>query len=133
MRVGANLRSLRLRNGFSQEYVSKELSMTQGNYSKLERDKFFPSGSVIEKLAKLYNVLEEELLVQVSRPNQSESRPTLAKRNLVSNEDLIKVSGELEYSKDTIIALQARQIELLELQIRTLNVRKGDGVPPVNR
>jgi transcriptional regulator with XRE-family HTH domain len=111
-KIGSKLRKLRNKNGYSQEYIAHELNMTQGNYCKLEADKFFPSVETVERICKLYSLEQAELL---SISGQHDDRDHSS-----NSPDRHMLVEELISSKDKIIDLQAKQIALLEQRIREL-------------
>lgn len=110
-----------MQKGYSQEYLAHELKMTQGNYCKLESDNHFPSGEVLEKLAALYNVSPEELVssegqTQIQYNSNHDSSTSV--NSFMVWQDSQKVVEELLATKEQLIKLQARQIEILESQLR---------------
>jgi transcriptional regulator with XRE-family HTH domain len=119
IKLGKRLRDLRTSKNYSQEYVAHQIDMAQGNYCKLERDKHFPSDETLEKIAALYETTSQELLAaggqaQIQYNHES---PHVINGNTVSH-DPLKLLEELLASKDKLIALQARQIELLEEKVK---------------
>ncbi len=62
MRIGKKLKNVRLIKNDSIKNVAKVLSMTEGNYSKIERDEIEISLENTEKLAKHYNLKVDELI-----------------------------------------------------------------------
>lgn len=125
MKIGSTLRCLRNNHRFSQDHVARELNMTQSNYSKLEADKFFPSGEVLEGIARLYKIPVEKILLSAAHDDLSNaSGASHGTTDLLQAGPL--ASKQLENYKDMIINLQIRQIELLEFQIKTLRVTSND-------
>jgi transcriptional regulator with XRE-family HTH domain len=125
MKIGSTLRCLRNTHRFSQNHVARELNMTQSNYSKLEADKFFPSGEVLEGIARLYKIPMEKVLLSATRDDSNNDSSTS-----FESEDLLHevplLNSQLENYKDMIINLQKRQIELLEFKIKTLRVTSNN-------
>lgn len=60
------LRELRLKAGLTQEQVAKLVDVDQAAVSNWETGKYTPARKYRKKLAKLYGVGEEELLVEVT-------------------------------------------------------------------
>lgn len=56
------LRDIRIRKGYSQEYVASYLNITQPAYSKLESGKTGITLNLVEKLAVLYNMSNVDFL-----------------------------------------------------------------------
>ncbi|MCC6835563.1 MAG: helix-turn-helix transcriptional regulator [Cytophagales bacterium] len=121
LKIGKKLRQLRAEKGYSQEYLAHELNMTQGNYCKLESDSHFPSSETLEKIAALYNTTPQELLAsdgqtQVQYNNNYDSSQSV--NAFFVWQDPQKLVEDLIASKEKIIALQARQIEILESRLK---------------
>ena len=57
--VGINIRKLREKKGFSQEYVAQELGINQSTYGKLERENTKIS---IDRLLRISEILEEDVI-----------------------------------------------------------------------
>ncbi|MCW5910624.1 MAG: helix-turn-helix transcriptional regulator [Cyclobacteriaceae bacterium] len=112
-----------MEKGYSQEYLAHALKMTQGNYCKLEGDNHFPSAGALEKLAFMYGITPEELLTSDHHQveyNNNDANIHSANAFMVM-QDPQKLVEDLLASKEKIIALQARQIEILESRLRDLN------------
>ena len=62
MRIGKKLKSVRLIKNDSIKNVAQVLNMSEGNYSKIERDEIEISRDNTEKLAKHYNLKVDELI-----------------------------------------------------------------------
>ncbi len=56
MKVGANIRKIRILKGYSQEYVADSLDISQKTYSHLENDKSKISLTRLSQIAKLFEV-----------------------------------------------------------------------------
>jgi transcriptional regulator with XRE-family HTH domain len=63
--IGSNIRRIRERKGFSQEYVAQELGINQSTYGKLERD---DANISVERLIKISEIFKEDLSISV-QPN----------------------------------------------------------------
>jgi len=61
--LNKKLRTLREANGYKQEYVGNYLGLTQTGYSKIEVGEVDLSVKHLQKLAKLYNISPEQLLI----------------------------------------------------------------------
>ncbi len=126
LKIGKKICDLRQEKGYSQEYIAHELNMSQGNYCKLESDNHFPSAETIEKLATLYDITPQELVAGDGQTqiqyNQNHDSSHSVNAFMVW-QDPQKLMDEFLSSKDKIIALQAKQIEILESQLQEL--KKG--------
>lgn len=60
--VSKNLSNLRLKNNYSQSYVSKMLHIDRSLISKYERGSLYPNIQILIKLANFYNVTIDYLL-----------------------------------------------------------------------
>jgi transcriptional regulator with XRE-family HTH domain len=56
------IKNLRLRSHFKQEYVAYLLNISQPQYSKLENGVRMPNAGEVSKLSELYNVTSDQLL-----------------------------------------------------------------------
>ena len=92
--------------------------MTQGNYCKLESDAHFPSADTLEKIAGLYGLAPHELLASDNSTQIQYNHESLHAVNAyLVWQDPQKLVEDLLWSKEKIIALQAKQIELLEKKL----------------
>jgi transcriptional regulator with XRE-family HTH domain len=121
MKLGNKLRQLRLDKGYSQEYITHELGMSQSNYCKIESDNHFPTIAVIEKLALLYETNPQAILASEGQHQvqYNQESPNSINAFMVW-QDTQKLFEELISSKDKIIALQTQQIESLAEQLKAL-------------
>ncbi len=123
LKIGKRLKELRIERNFSQEHIARELNMTQGNYCKLETDNHFPSAEALEKLASLYETTPQELLAsdgqtQIQYNHNHESSQAI--NAFMVWQDPQKLVEDLLASKEKIIVLQAKQIEMLEGKMKDL-------------
>ncbi len=121
LKLGKRLKDLLVANNYSQEYVAHELSMSQGNYCKLESDSHFPSAETLEKIASLYQTTPHELLASEGQTQiQYNHESPHAINAFMVWQDPQKLLDELLLSKEKIIALQSKQIEHLEARLKDL-------------
>ncbi|MDY3317043.1 helix-turn-helix transcriptional regulator [Riemerella anatipestifer] len=57
-KIGVNIRRLRERKGFSQEYVEQELNISQASYARLENEN---TKVTVERLSKIAEILETDI------------------------------------------------------------------------
>ena len=62
IKQGAKLKELRLKKGFSQEYVAKKVGRTDASIGNYETGKYSPNAKVLHDMAFLYNVTVEEIM-----------------------------------------------------------------------
>ena len=96
--------------------------MSQGNYCKLESDNHFPSPEALDKLAHLYETTPQEIILgaengQQIQYNNVKDSPHTVNAYMVW-QDPRKLVDDLLTSKEKIIALQAKQIEMLDDKLR---------------
>jgi len=125
LKIGTKLRQLRDKHGYTQEQIADTLGMSQGNYSKLESNKYESfSWDILPSLANLYGVEITELLQSDSslHINMSKNKDNAINAFLVnqnsSNENLIKSLRETIESQKEVITLQKTQIEYLEKALK---------------
>ena len=63
MKVGKNIRHVRVAKGYSQEYMASKLGMSQNNFSKIEKGEVNLSVDRLSEIAKLLEVEPTELLI----------------------------------------------------------------------
>ena len=66
---GDRLRSLRVRDGITQEYLAKKLGVTKATISAYETGMKFPSHKVLLNIVKIFNVSCDYLLGIESKDN----------------------------------------------------------------
>lgn len=107
--IGANLKYLRLKNKFSQEYVATYLGKKSfTTVQKWESDVSDPPLAIVGKLAKLYNVSIDDLFYQ------DLTKPVLNQKSRISitnaEEELIKKYRQLpqagKAAVDTMLNVQ---------------------------
>jgi transcriptional regulator with XRE-family HTH domain len=60
--IGQNIRHFRLKNNWKQEFVAKQMNISQGTLSRIENDSSYSIDDVeIERFAKVLNTSSEEL------------------------------------------------------------------------
>ncbi len=119
LKIGKKLRELRNEKGYSQDSLAHELNIGQSYYSKMECDIQSPSPEIIEKIAAFYGISPQELIASdgSTQVQYNHESPHAVNAYMVW-QDPQKLVEELLASKEKIIALQAKQIELLENQLQ---------------
>lgn len=121
LKIGKKLRELRNEKGYSQDSLAHELNIGQSYYSKMECDIQSPSPEIIEKIAAFYGITPQELIASDGQTqvqyNQNHDNSHSVNAFMVW-QDPHKLVEELLASKEKIISLQAKQIELLENQLQ---------------
>jgi len=62
MKIGNKIKKLRELRNLTQEYVAKQLEMTQAGYSRMERDEVDISVAKLEQISKVLHLKLEEIL-----------------------------------------------------------------------
>lgn len=62
MSIGARIKELRLKRGFTQEQMAEQLGMNRANFSNYERDVATPPGETLIKIADLLKTTTDYLL-----------------------------------------------------------------------
>lgn len=122
------IKSLRQSAGLTQKVIAEKIGISQGNYSGLEKGKFDPSLTTLEKISDFYDVSIDELVTTIRFPEElsDEARSIAKKYDMLPfrdqfeilrlmdikmrwyNEDYVKRNGEateetLENIKDDML------------------------------
>ena len=75
------IKSLRQAAGLTQKVIVEKIGISQGNYSGLEKGKFDPSLTTLEKISNFYDVSIDELVTTIRFPEElSDEAKSIAKR-----------------------------------------------------
>lgn len=124
LKIGTKLRQLRTERGFSQEEIADGIGMTQGNYSKLESDKYESfSWDFVPKLAKIYGLEITDILPKESNQhiNMSKNKDNAVNAFLVL-QDSERMCKELNTALQKIIDTQQMVINSLTEQNSMLKI-----------
>lgn len=110
---GAKLRELRLKKGFSQEYVAKKVGRSDASIWLYESGKGRPKDTVLHDLAFLYNVTVEEITGEI------DPVPELS-RNPLNTTEFVERAVEL------IAKPVTKTDELTELMAKLSKMEKQD-------
>lgn len=113
--VGINIRKLREKKGFSQEYVAQELGINQSTYGKLERENTKIS---IDRLLRISEILEEDVINLLDSNPQNTFHQTNQGNGYsyvenINNENA-ELLKELKEVYEKLIKSKDEQIELLK-------------------
>lgn len=129
LKIGTKLSQLRNQHGFTQEMIAEKVGMSQGNYSKLESDKYeSPSGEILLNLAEIYGITVTELLENANNQhiNLSKNKDNAINAFIVlqetkkQNEQLVEAFKETIASQKETIAAQKSHIERLLAEVERL-------------
>jgi transcriptional regulator with XRE-family HTH domain len=112
-----NLKLLRLRNDFKQEYVADFLKISQSEYSRLEGGQRKLDAETIRQLCKLYNIGSEILLHHRVQPLELEMALPQAGAGDASFRDLLE---KLLNNYNTLLANYVHQQQILEKMVDRL-------------
>lgn len=107
--IGERIRKIRALKGYSQDYISTRLNISQGAYSDIETDKTKPT---LERIIEIANILEADLNSLISFDENQVFSNTFNQYNDSSN--TYKLMSE---SFDRERTLYISQIELLKEEI----------------
>lgn len=114
---GAKLRELRLKKGFSQEYVAKKVGRSDASIWTYEAGKGRPKDAVLHDLAFLYNVTVEEITGEV------DPVPELS-RNPLNTQEFVERT--VERAVELMAKPSNRRDELVELMAKLSKMEKQD-------
>lgn len=85
--IGSRIRKIREEKGIKQEYIAHELEITQGNYSRLEKDDSRLTVPKLQKIAEVLNVSISILFGEKATNIINENHGDLAQNGtLIQNE-----------------------------------------------
>lgn len=133
IKLGAKLEALRIKKGFTQDYVANKLGIQQGTLSRIEKAKnAYINEKTMHDLAFIYNVTVEELYSQPEETTNPEEEPvpsaparTAGKTNeLLALLSMLMGKTEAEVIDDAVLQY-AEEINFKEL-IRKRFMREGN-------
>lgn len=125
--LGQYLRLLRVKSKLTMVQASEQSGVTQGYISQIENGLYQPSGKVLAKLARVYNVPEVQLLRKAGIVDQS----TLDRLGISppsTESELAEMEGSPEANAEQLGKLLRRNMALLELiadQLRSRSLAAG--------
>jgi transcriptional regulator with XRE-family HTH domain len=117
--IGINIRRIREKKGFSQDYIAEKLGINQSTYGKLERD---ASHFTVDRLYKLSEALQEDLatLLDVGKNtfnNQTNQNNGYGYVEVINN-DHKSMIDELKAIYEKMLAIKDEEIALLKDLLR---------------
>jgi len=112
--IGINIRKLREKKGFSQEFIAEKLGINQSTYGKLERDM---SNITLDRLYKIADVLEEDVtaLLDIGKKNIFNNQTNQGNGYVETiNNDHKAMIEELKLIYDKMLGIKDEQIILLK-------------------
>jgi len=112
--VGSNIRKLREKKGFSQDYVAEKLGINQSTYGKLERD---VSNMTLDRLYKIADVLEEDIttLLDIGKKNIFSNQTNQGNGYVETiNNDYKMMVEELKLAYEKMLSIKDEQIVILK-------------------
>ncbi|MDR0798845.1 MAG: helix-turn-helix transcriptional regulator [Dysgonamonadaceae bacterium] len=111
--VGLNIRKLREKKGFSQEFIADKLGINQSTYGKLERDM---SSMTLDRLFKIADVLEEDVttLLDIGKKNIFNNQANQGNGYVETiNNDYKAMVEELKLAYEKMLTIKDEQVVLL--------------------
>lgn len=125
--AGPKIRKTRELKNFTQEYVAKELGITQGAYSAYEKPQADVKSDMIEKIAKVLGVTKDQIEQfdeSIYFNTHSNTVNDQSKVNLLGNSYNVTINQHSDDEKDDLqkktISLLEEKIEALEKQVESL-------------
>jgi len=112
--IGVNIRKVREKKGFSQEYVAEKLGINQSTYGKLERD---VSNITLDRLYKIADVLDEDIttLLDIGKKNIFNNQTNQGNGYVETiNNDYKTMVEELKLAYEKMLTLKDEQINLVK-------------------
>ncbi len=112
--IGFNIRKLREKKGFSQEYIAEKLGINQSTYGKLERN---ISNITLDRLYKIANVLEEDIitLLNISRESTFFNQANQGNGHVETTQNDFKIIiEELKLTYEKMLVIKDEQIDFLK-------------------
>ncbi|WP_238794814.1 helix-turn-helix domain-containing protein [Paenibacillus sp. EKM205P] len=78
MSVGKRIQDLRMKRGYTQEYMSEKLDMNRANFSNYERNKAVPPGDKLAEIANILRTSTDYLLGRIDDPSGTLTHPEWA-------------------------------------------------------
>lgn len=110
--IGSNIRRIRERKGYSQEFVAHELGINQSTYGKIERE---DTNISVERLLKIADILEEELasFLEIGTKNTFNNQTNSGNGYVETiNNDFKELISELKEVYEKLIQSKDDQIAL---------------------
>ena len=112
--IGINIRKLREKKGFSQQFVAERLGINQSTYNKLERDM---SNITLDRLYRIADVFEEDIttVLDIGKKNIINHRHNQGNGYVETiNNDYKSIVEEVKSAYEKMIAIKDEQIILLK-------------------
>ena len=112
--IGFNIRKIREKKGFSQDYVAEQLGINQSTYGKLEKD---ASKMSFERLSKIAEVLEADLstILDIGKKNTFNNQTNQGNGYVETiNNDYKSMIEELKEAYEKMLTIKDEQITLLK-------------------
>ena len=119
IKYAQRLRGLRLANDIKQEQAYEMIGLnSQQEYSKLENGKLNFSDEVINKICAAFNISPDEFVnsSQLTSILNSPNSINHSQNNIINDSDFV---SQLIKSKDDIIIVLKKQVELLETMLKS--------------
>ena len=127
MSLGKRIRDIRLKRGYTQEFIAKKLGMGRSNFGHIENDRVTPSSEAVQKIADILNVTTDYLYGYVDEDIGVSSMKRTVGIDLketaiyiVQDGRITKVSPK-QYGTDEIIWRDGRVIDVVRSHRERLN------------
>lgn len=136
MKVHDRIRELRIKSGYTQEYMAEKLGMRHNNYGKIERGITHLTIKRLEEIANILNVEKSELInesaseltiLQNTLQSFEEKYNLLLQINQMQKEEIVKLREENEYFRE-----RAQFASELDIFLNRLIKIKRNGGPAMD-
>jgi len=69
--LSTNIKELRLKNNLTQEEFAEKIGLSLNGVSNIERNRYQPTASTIDKICGIFEITPQELLAQCSTSNEN--------------------------------------------------------------
>ncbi len=129
--IGKRIRGARNQAGLKQQEVADAVNMTRSNYQKIESGYIGVNNPTLIKLAELFNVKTDQLLIDnyvaFSSSHAHDDGRSYRSAEVVENELLLKEKVQLleqSIEDNEIISLKEEIIEVLREKLKKLETKK---------
>lgn len=124
--LGKSIKKIRTIKGMTQADVAEKLHITAEAYSKIENGKTKLDTNRLEELAKIYGVSVQDIYAFDDKKIFVNHSPAAINGTFIQNDntDILNLLKEIIQEKNTLIADQKTEIQLLKQTIADLNAQK---------
>jgi len=116
MKIGENIRRLRIEKGYTQQYMATILDMSDNTFRNIENNKSSPTIEILNKIAAIFEIgLSDIILYEKKFINQDNCQKCAINTVVLTNKRLME---QFNQSYKEQIELLKKEIELLKNQLQ---------------